>query len=199
MDKYHQSNPPTELKSVVMGRENSRKGAGDDSPCSPNRFAIYDNPETGDREWYRNGKMTAKVDRRLLERARDFRKWPNQPFTDEALEPWESGRIKGDATAILMENGKDDAPRRMSIDVPRLVRRLMDTVGTTDMEYPPFYNDVRDACLTLERLQQWKKEGMQVFDEWERVWVAAGSPGTLGQSKAEAVLNFIQANSQDMP
>ena len=27
MDKYHQTNPPTELKSAVMGRENSRKGS----------------------------------------------------------------------------------------------------------------------------------------------------------------------------
>lgn len=35
MDKYHRSNPPTELKSVVMGRENSRKKSSISSPCSP--------------------------------------------------------------------------------------------------------------------------------------------------------------------
>lgn len=28
MDHYHQTNPPTELKSTVMGRGGSRKGAG---------------------------------------------------------------------------------------------------------------------------------------------------------------------------
>lgn len=83
----------------------------------------------------------------------------------------------------------------VGIDVQRLVRRLMDTVGTTDMEYPPFYNDVRDACLELERLSQWKREGMQVLSEWESVWFAAGSPGRLGQSKAESVREFIQANA----
>jgi len=27
MDKYHRTNPPTELKSAVLGRENSRKGS----------------------------------------------------------------------------------------------------------------------------------------------------------------------------
>jgi len=84
----------------------------------------------------------------------------------------------------------------VGIDVQRLVRRLMDTVGTTDMEYPPFYNDVRDACLELKRLYQWKREGMQVLSEWEAVWVAAGSPGILGQSKAEAVREFIEANAK---
>lgn len=38
MDKYHRSNPPTELKSVVMGRENSRKKSSISSPCS--RLAV---------------------------------------------------------------------------------------------------------------------------------------------------------------
>lgn len=33
MDKYHQSNPPTELKSVVLGRKNSRKGTSSTTPC----------------------------------------------------------------------------------------------------------------------------------------------------------------------
>ena len=51
----------------------------------------------------------------------------------------------------------------------------------------------------VDRLVQWKKEAMQVLAEWERVWVAAGSPGTLGQSKAVAVLNFINDLSTATP
>ena len=46
----------------------------------------------------------------------------------------------------------------------------------------------------VDRLEGWKKEAMQVLAEWERVWIAAGSPGTLGSSKAESVLKFLQAN-----
>lgn len=34
MDKYHETNPPTELKSVVLGRKNSRKGVSSPRPCS---------------------------------------------------------------------------------------------------------------------------------------------------------------------
>lgn len=38
MDKYHRSNPPTELKSVVLGRKNSRKGASYPAP----RYRLLD-------------------------------------------------------------------------------------------------------------------------------------------------------------
>lgn len=41
MDKYHQSNPPTELKSVVLGRKNSRKGASPPAPCSAFLLAVH--------------------------------------------------------------------------------------------------------------------------------------------------------------
>lgn len=39
MDKYHRSNPPTELKSVVMGRENSRKKSSISSACSGHDYS----------------------------------------------------------------------------------------------------------------------------------------------------------------
>lgn len=42
-----------------------------------------------------------------------------------------------------------------------------------------------------DKLQQWKMRAMVVLDEWETVWMAAGSPGIVGQSKASAVLQFI--------
>lgn len=102
-------------------------------------------------------------------------------------------------TTEPMTTDSPENSTEVGIDVQRLVRRLRDTVGTTDMEYPPFYNDVRDACLELERLSQWKREGMQVLGEWESVWKAAGSPGILGQPKAKAVREFIEANAKVRP
>lgn len=35
-----------------------------------------------------------------------------------------------------------------------LVSRLRDSVGTTDMDRPPFYNDVRDATLLIQRVHE---------------------------------------------
>ena len=43
----------------------------------------------------------------------------------------------------------------------------------------------------LDRLRKWKKEAKVVLADWEKVWVALGSPGTLGQSKPEACLQEI--------
>jgi len=40
---------------------------------------------------------------------------------------------------------------------------------------------------TIDRMQKWKTEALQVLGEWERVWEAAGRPGTLGSSKADSV------------
>ena len=44
-----------------------------------------------------------------------------------------------------------------------------------------------EATEEIERLKRWKEESIVVFNEWEKVWTAAGSPGTLGASKAKAV------------
>ena len=44
----------------------------------------------------------------------------------------------------------------------------------------------------LDRLRQWKSEAIAVLDEWEAVWVAAGKPGRLGQSKAAAVRQLFR-------
>lgn len=44
MDKYHQTNPPTELKSVILGRKNSRK-ATSEAPSSA--MLIADQVEEG--------------------------------------------------------------------------------------------------------------------------------------------------------
>lgn len=58
---------------------------------------------------------------------------------------------------------------------------------------------LNEAIDGIALLQQWKKEALQVMGEWERVWTAAGSPGTLGQSKAEAVLSVIATPSSSGP
>jgi hypothetical protein len=44
----------------------------------------------------------------------------------------------------------------------------------------------------LERLRRWQDEAIQVDDEWQQVWEAAGRPGLLGQSKALAVAEWIK-------
>ena len=44
----------------------------------------------------------------------------------------------------------------------------------------------------LARLRRWKAEAIAVLDQWERLHIALGSPGRLGESKAVASLAEIQ-------
>lgn len=46
----------------------------------------------------------------------------------------------------------------------------------------------------LGRLHQWKREAMQVIADWEQCWHAAGEPGRLGESKAAATREWIEAH-----
>jgi hypothetical protein len=39
----------------------------------------------------------------------------------------------------------------------------------------------------LAFLRRWRAEAIEVLNEWEQVWEAAGRPGPLGSSKARAV------------
>lgn len=49
------------------------------------------------------------------------------------------------------------------------------------------------ACdRALVDLQGWKTEATTVLAAWEEVWVTAGRPGPLGQSKAAAVKTEIE-------
>lgn len=50
----------------------------------------------------------------------------------------------------------------------------------------------------LERLRRWQREAVAVLCEWEEVWIAAGRPGRLGQSKAGAVRDLFQ-NAETPP
>ena len=43
-----------------------------------------------------------------------------------------------------------------------------------------------EARAEAERLRDWKGSARTVIADWEAVWVALGSPGELGTSKAHA-------------
>jgi hypothetical protein len=43
----------------------------------------------------------------------------------------------------------------------------------------------------LERLTRWQNEATAVLVAWDEAWHAAGKPGRLGQSKAEATTSHI--------
>jgi hypothetical protein len=52
---------------------------------------------------------------------------------------------------------------------------------------------LRAAAALLRDQARWKAEALAVLAEWEDVFQAAGCPGRLGQSKAEAVKDSITA------
>jgi hypothetical protein len=62
-------------------------------------YAIYDNPDTWDREWYFRGNIRASISSRAIPR---FQKIPsiNNPLTPEALTDWVGGQIRGDKTQM---------------------------------------------------------------------------------------------------
>lgn len=47
----------------------------------------------------------------------------------------------------------------------------------------------------IDRLKRWQAEATEVLDRWERVYWALGSPGRLGQSKADAALAAVQGET----
>jgi hypothetical protein len=61
---------------------------------------------------------------------------------------------------------------------------------------PPIHAPVAQRS-ELERLRQWKAEAITVLDEWETVWIDAGKPGRLGQSKAVAVSELLRSRCSD--
>lgn len=44
----------------------------------------------------------------------------------------------------------------------------------------------------VKRLSRWKREAMEVLDQWEAVWEALGRPGPLGGRKSAAVLAEVE-------
>jgi hypothetical protein len=46
-------------------------------------------------------------------------------------------------------------------------------------------------CDEIDRLRAWKAEAKLVLAKWDEVWRAAGEPGFLGQSFADATHNEV--------
>jgi hypothetical protein len=64
--------------------------------------------------------------------------------------------------------------------------------------YPELIGDLR---AEIDHLRQWKAEAIQVLNDWEDVWVAAGQPGPLGGSKAantEATILALQIENETL-
>lgn len=57
----------------------------------------------------------------------------------------------------------------------------------------------RCTLAEVERLRAWKREAIAVLTEWEEVWVAAGCPGVLGQSKPRAVRSLFEQQLASAP
>ena len=81
------------------------------------------------------------------------------------------------------------------------MKRIHDTprtdavINTFDGNQSKLAADLATHSEELEReltdMKRWKQEAVLVLSKWEAVWVAAGSPGTLGQSKADATREYL--------
>jgi hypothetical protein len=56
--------------------------------------------------------------------------------------------------------------------------------------------DEPDKCTKaadeLERLRRWQREADRVLNDWEEVWLAAGSPGLVGQSIPHVMKRWVE-------
>lgn len=59
--------------------------------------------------------------------------------------------------------------------------------------------DLDQLIAERDRLAAWKAEAMTVLGQWDRVWEAAGKPGLLGGSTAEATLSRVKAWAEMLP
>ncbi len=86
------------------------------------------------------------------------------------------------STELLAELGDWSEPVQVRID-----RVTPDRQAEMVMQRPALADE-------LAQLRTWKAEAMEVLGQWEQVWEAAGRPGPLGGSKAEAVRSlFVDA------
>ena len=59
-------------------------------------------------------------------------------------------------------------------------------------EFGPGHDKVQE----IESLRQWKREAIEVLDEWDETWIAADKPGSLGKSKAQGVKELVESLRQ---
>ena len=77
----------------------------------------------------------------------------------------------------------------------RIADNTMDYTGKLYGKIGGRYIPLKLTSDDVDLLEEWKREALRVLAKWEQVWIAAGSPGSLGSSKAESVLKFIHANA----
>jgi len=88
----------------------------------------------------------------------------------------------------------------LNSEIPKM-KRIHDTprtdavLNTFDGNQSKIAANLATHAEELEReltdIKRWKREAMLVLSEWEAVWGAAGSPGTIGQSTSDAVRKFL--------
>jgi hypothetical protein len=57
---------------------------------------------------------------------------------------------------------------------------------------PPAGIQIDIAFDEIDSLRRWKSEALQVLQDWEAVWIAAGCPGPLGSPKADSVRRLFE-------
>jgi hypothetical protein len=85
-------------------------------------------------------------------------------------------------------SASDDYP-----NLANLARRRAGDDDTTTILVHPFQEQSAEALDELDRLRRWKQEAITVLGGWEECWIAAGSPGPLGESRAVNTRDRIAA------
>lgn len=78
------------------------------------------------------------------------------------------------------------------VDRGRYWLEVEDANAPSSLEASITFDLIRDLTERVEQLQAWRVEGIAVLTHWEKVWEAAGSPGPLGHSKAQNVLDHVE-------
>jgi len=91
-----------------------------------------------------------------------------------------------DADLVLMAAADEIDRLRVEIELVRSAVGGAGYLGGPSIEYC-----VRAMADELHRLRAWKSEAMTVLGAWDQVHAALGSPGRLGELKAEASLTEV--------
>ena len=78
-----------------------------------------------------------------------------------------------------------------SIDLYADRERLKQLREQWDEFYPEAVAIKKAQSAKIAELEEWKESAMKVLSKWDEVYEAAGRPGKLGGSKAEAVKRYL--------
>ena len=115
------------------------------------------------------------------------RRWPNR-FRDSRVErAIAAHRQHAFFAGAEWQAAKTQARIHRGYDLGDKPGADVDAVGRliTDATVQECRADVAETEVQV--LQEWKEAAIAVLNDWEKVWAAAGRPGSLGESKAEAV------------